>query len=148
MADSNSNTNNQCKGLTTTEKGAHTYLATNIGTILAHRLQEAPSEIMNTTMMTTITTTTPVTTEATITATPTTTGVDKTEEIGNGNRTDTDNKILSLAENNVNDNSKTNSEIINTNPGSNNKVDNIVITKIMGLNVCGFRSKINYGVFR
>ena len=52
-------------------------------------------------------------------------------------------------ENNVNgqneNSEKTN--VINANLCSNNKINNNVITKIMGLNICGFRSKINNGIF-
>ena len=61
----------------------------------------------------------------------------------------TDTRTLNFVENNVNgqneNSEKTN--VINANLCSNNKINNNVITKIMGLNICGFRSKINNGIF-
>ena len=49
--------------------------------------------------------------------------------------------------NGQNENSETNNLINNVNLCINNNINNNVITKIMGLNICGFRSKINNGVF-
>ena len=63
---------------------------------------------------------------------------------------DTDTRFLNLVENNVNvqnDNSEITNVLNNVNLCSNNKINNNVITKILGLNVCGFRSKINNGLF-
>ena len=78
------------------------------------------------------------------------TNIPSTTAIRTPHQCQRDNRILNLEENNVNiqnDNSETSNVINNINLCSINKSDNNVITKIMGLNVCGFRSKINNGVF-
>ena len=106
---------------------------TNDGTTTSdHRLDEA-------TITTRMTTTTVIESTATTTTTETT-GMD----VGKRNPNVYNSKKSEKGKKN---NSKLNNHMYNTNISDKKQYQNNVITKILGLNVCGLKSKLNNGIF-